>query len=97
MKYFPASGALGPQEPNFSGSRNKWRKPMTKLTIMAAALVAAAAYASEASAARSNPASRHAQPATATESAAACVRAPNVGAFASDPYTSPPCMPGKSN
>jgi hypothetical protein len=22
-----------------------------------------------------------------------CVRAPNVGAFASDPYTMPPCMP----
>jgi hypothetical protein len=25
------------------------------------------------------------------------VRAPNVGAFASDPYSSPPCMPGTAN
>ena len=36
------------------------RKPMTKLTFVAAALVAAAAY-TQASAARSNVASRHAQ------------------------------------
>jgi hypothetical protein len=70
---------------------------MTKLTIMAAALVAAAAYASEASAARSNVGSRHTEPATTAGSVAGCVRAPNVGAFASDPYTSPPCMPVKSN
>jgi hypothetical protein len=25
------------------------------------------------------------------------VRAPNVGAFASAPYSSPPCMPGTAN
>ena len=26
-----------------------------------------------------------------------CVRAPDVGAYASDPYTIPPCEPGSSN
>jgi hypothetical protein len=26
-----------------------------------------------------------------------CVRAPNVGAFASDPYTKPPCEPASFN
>jgi hypothetical protein len=26
-----------------------------------------------------------------------CVRAPNVGAFASDPYTRPPCEPASFN
>jgi hypothetical protein len=68
---------------------------MTKLTFVAAALVAAAAYTSEASAARSNGASRHTQAATSTD--AGCVRAPNVGAFASAPYSVPPCMPNTAN
>jgi hypothetical protein len=70
---------------------------MTKLTFVAAALVAAAAYTGEASAARSHVASRHAQPTTATSAVVNCVRAPNVGAFASAPYSSPPCMPGTAN
>jgi hypothetical protein len=68
---------------------------MTKFTVVAA-LIAAAAYSSEASASRGNAPSRQAQNAAAA-SAGACVRAPNVGAFASAPYTSPPCMPEKSN
>ncbi len=70
---------------------------MTKMTFVAAALVAAAAYTSEASAARSNVASRHTHAATTTNTVVNCVRAPNVGAFASDPYSSPPCMPGTAN
>ena len=71
---------------------------MTKLTFVAAALVAAAAYPSEASAARSSAASRHTQAGTTTTSTVGnCVRAPNVGAFASAPYSSPPCMPGTAN
>jgi hypothetical protein len=74
-----------------------WRKPMTKLTFVAAALVAAAAYATEASAARSNVAPRHAQAKMTTHAVGDCVRAPNVGAFATAPYTSPPCMPGTAN
>jgi hypothetical protein len=70
---------------------------MTKMTIVAAALVAAAAYSSEAAAARSNVAARHSPAATQTNQAGNCVRAPDVGAFASAPYTSPPCMPGTAN
>jgi hypothetical protein len=70
---------------------------MTKLTFVAAALVAAAAYTTEASAARSNVAPRHTDATTANSNAANCVRAPNVGAFASAPYSSPPCMPGTAN
>jgi hypothetical protein len=70
---------------------------MTKLTFVAAALVAAAAYSTEASAARSSVASRHTQAATTASTAANCVRAPNVGAFASAPYSSPPCMPNTAN
>jgi hypothetical protein len=70
---------------------------MTKLTFVAAALVAAAAYTSEASAARSGVAARHTQATTTTGSVVNCVRAPNVGAFASAPYSSPPCMPGTAN
>jgi hypothetical protein len=73
-----------------------WRTPMTKLTFVAAALIAAAAYSAEASATRSNAASRHAQAMTKTGTAD-CVRAPNVGAFASAPYSLPPCMPGTAN
>ena len=69
---------------------------MTKLTFVAAALVAAAAYSTQASAARSNVASRHAQATTKTSSVD-CVRAPSVGAFASAPYSSPPCMPVTTN
>jgi hypothetical protein len=69
---------------------------MTKMTFVAAALVAAAAY-TEASAARSNVAPRHTQATTTASAVVSCVRAPNVGAFASAPYTSPPCMPGTAN
>jgi hypothetical protein len=69
---------------------------MTKLTFVAAALVAVAAYATEAASARSNPPARHNQ--TTTMSAIGnCVRAPNAGAFASAPYSVPPCMPNQAN
>lgn len=68
---------------------------MTKMTFIAAALVAIAAYATEASAARSNVASRQTEPATNT--VVNCVRAPNVGAFATAPYSVPPCMPNAAN
>lgn len=70
---------------------------MTKMTFIAAALVATAAYATEASAARSNVASRQTEPATATNTVVNCVRAPNVGAFATAPYSVPPCMPNAAN
>lgn len=70
---------------------------MTKMTFVAAALVAAAAYAAEPSDARNNAAPRHAQPKVTTNAPAGCVRAPNVGAYATEPYNMPPCMPGTEN
>jgi hypothetical protein len=67
-------------------------KQMTKVTFVSAALIAAAVFTSQAMAARNDVAARHAATKAHT-SATDCVRAPNVGAFASDPYTVPPCMP----
>ena len=59
---------------------------MTKMTFVTAALIAVTVFATQAMAARPDVAARHA---TTKD----CVRAPNVGAFASDPYTVPPCLP----
>ncbi|NEU99955.1 hypothetical protein [Bradyrhizobium uaiense] len=72
---------------------------MTKLTFAALALVAAAAYSAQASAAGSNAAARRAHASmTMTTPVSSkttdCVRAPNVGSFATAPFTEPPCMPG---
>ncbi|MBR0896441.1 hypothetical protein JQ616_15885 [Bradyrhizobium tropiciagri] len=70
---------------------------MTKLTFVTLALVAAAAYSAQASAASNNAAMRraHAQATTPVSSKTTdCVRAPNVGSFATAPFTEPPCMPG---
>lgn len=62
---------------------------MTKVTILSAALIAAAAFTTQAMAASNDAAARTTTRASATE----CVRAPSVGAYASDPYTVPPCEP----
>lgn len=68
---------------------------MTKLTLVTAALIAAAAFSTEASAASHNAAFRHAEVATTTiNKSTDCVRAPNVGSFATAPFTRPPCLPG---
>lgn len=70
---------------------------MTKLTLVTVALVAAAAYSAQASASGTNAAARraHASATTAVSSKTTdCVRAPNVGSFATAPFTEPPCMPG---
>ena len=69
---------------------------MTKAILVSVALMAAAAFASEAQAARSNNAAAH-RAMSKTHAVTDCVRAPNVGAFASDPYTKPPCMPNTIN
>jgi hypothetical protein len=61
---------------------------MVKLTFASAALIAAIALTNQAMAARND---RH--PVRAQAVARDCVRAPNVGAYASEPYTIPPCMP----
>lgn len=70
---------------------------MTKFTFVAAALVAAAAYSTSASAARNNAAPRHNQNTATSTAAGDCVRAPAVGAYATAPYTVPPCMPNTGN
>jgi len=60
---------------------------MTRMTFVLAALIAANVFATQAmAAARNDSAARH----VAVKD---CVRAPNVGAFASAPYTAPPCVP----
>jgi hypothetical protein len=61
---------------------------MVKMTFASAALIAAIALTSQVMAARND------HRATRVHAVAKdCVRAPNVGAFASDPWTIPPCMP----
>ena len=89
---------------------------MTRLSLLAVALVAATAFAAPAIAQENDFAVRHTQmnaydgpvdaydgPTYGYDSAPPvqrfanrnnyCVRAPDVGAFASDPYTVPPCLP----
>ena len=63
---------------------------MTKMTFVTAALIAATVFATQAVTAPTDVAARHA---TTKD----CVRAPNVGGFASAPYTVPPCMPNTNN
>jgi hypothetical protein len=70
---------------------------MTKLTLVSAAVIAVAAFTSQAAVARSDAAAHHAMAAGKASGAADCVRAPNVGAFASAPYTTPPCLPNSAN
>lgn len=65
---------------------------MIKMTFASAALTAAIVFTSQAMAARDDLVARH-RAIKAHTAAKDCVRAPNVGAFASDPYTMPPCMP----
>jgi hypothetical protein len=66
---------------------------MTKLTLVSAALIALSAFTAQAAVARSD--AHHAMASKA--GAADCVRAPNVGAFASAPYAAPPCLPNNGN
>ena len=65
---------------------------MTKTTFATAALIVAIAFTSEATAAQQHLVAGH-RTAKAHAVANDCVRAPNVGAFATDPWTAPPCMP----
>jgi hypothetical protein len=63
---------------------------MTKVTFVSAVLIAAALLTTQAMARSSDAAARHA--ASRTHAVTDCVRAPNVGAYASDPYKVPPCI-----
>jgi hypothetical protein len=65
---------------------------MTRLPLVVAALIAAAVYQTQAAVAR-DAAPRRAPP----QATADCVRAPAEGAYASAPYTQPPCMPKTTN
>ncbi|WP_315701750.1 MULTISPECIES: hypothetical protein [unclassified Bradyrhizobium] len=69
---------------------------MTKFNLVSVALIAAAVFVTEAQAARSNNAAAH-RAMSKTHAITDCVRAPKAGAFASDPYTEPPCMPNTIN
>ncbi|MGY4480767.1 hypothetical protein [Bradyrhizobium sp. USDA 3364] len=64
---------------------------MTRLSLVAAALIAAATFSTDAFAARS-VSHRHTE--AAAKSTTDCVRAPDVGAYATAPYSEPPCLPG---
>ena len=61
---------------------------MVKMTFASAALIASIAFTSQAMAARNDHRATRAHTV-----AKDCVRAPNVGSFATDPWTIPPCMP----
>jgi len=65
---------------------------MTRLPVVVAALIAAAVYQTEAASAR-DAASLRSQ----SQAPAECVRAPAIGAYASAPYTRPPCLPKAAN
>jgi hypothetical protein len=68
---------------------------MTKLTLVSAALIAV--FTTQAALARSDAPAHHAMASSKADSVADCVRAPNVGAFASAPYSAPPCLPNNAN
>ena len=68
---------------------------MTKVTFVSAVLIAAAAFTTQAMAAGSDAAAQRAT--NKTHTITDCMRAPNVGAFASAPYSVPPCMPNTIN
>jgi len=74
------------------GFRHHMENPMTRVTFVLAALIAAAVCTTQAIAARNEVAARHAA-IKAHRGVVECMRAPDVGAFASDPYPVPPCMP----
>jgi hypothetical protein len=75
---------------------------MTKISLLSVTLIAATAFAAPAIAQENNTVARHTQT-YADDNAPPvqrfanrddhCVRAPDVGAFASDPYPVPPCLP----
>jgi hypothetical protein len=68
---------------------------MTKLTLVSTALIVFAVLTTQASLARSD--AHHAMASAKAGNVADCTRAPNVGAFASAPYATPPCLPNSGN
>jgi hypothetical protein len=75
---------------------------MTTAKLLSVALIAVAALATPAMARESHVASRHHANVTTTSDARdvdgrACIPAPAVGAFASQPWDNPPCEPNSFN
>ena len=73
---------------------------MSKLERFSAALIAVAMFATPAMAREHHPKSWHDKTGAVVEASQVvhmggrhCIRAPDVGAFASVPYTKPPCEP----
>jgi hypothetical protein len=67
---------------------------MTTFKLLSAGLIVAAVIAPPAMARESHVRSRHVAESTyAARPDAACVRAPLVGAFATQPWVNPPCEP----
>ena len=64
---------------------------MTRFKVLSAGLIAAAMLTTPVMAREYRHVAKGADVSTQ------CVRAPDVGAYASDPYTIPPCEPGTSN
>jgi hypothetical protein len=66
---------------------------MTRFKVLSAGLIAAAMLATPAMAREYRHVAKRADVSATRD----CVRAPNVGAYASDPYTRPPCEPAWFN
>jgi hypothetical protein len=66
---------------------------MTNVKSVVVALLTAATFATPALAREGHVVHRKATDAYASVTPDTCVRAPDVGAFASDPWTKPPCEP----
>ena len=70
---------------------------MIKLKLLSAALITAATLATPAMARESHVTSRHQANVTTTSDARACIPAPAVRAFATQPWDSAPCEPTSVN
>jgi hypothetical protein len=72
---------------------------MARFNVLSAGLIAAAMLTTPAMAREYRHVAKPADVSTPRDTLDAndCVRAPNVGAFASDPYTRPPCEPASVN
>ena len=66
---------------------------MTRFKVLSAGLIAAAMLTTPAMAREYRHVAKQADVSAPRD----CVRAPDVGAYASDPYTRPPCEPAWSN
>ena len=69
---------------------------MTRFKVLSAGLIAAAMLTTPLMAREYRHVAKGSD-VSASHEGSDCVRAPNVGAYASDPYTRPPCEPASFN